>query len=159
MRALICGSRLWYFTWWATSARSSQEKPRLTNSGRPLSARPAAWLSATWQVANHCRSKSYCAWVELCRARSRKRNGPLPGRFASPTTPAELSGISQPSTRTCTPSRALASSNSPMLGALPSRMKYIEGWKPQQMMSIDFRAAAMARCTARNVSSPLTSGW
>ncbi|MCL9828252.1 hypothetical protein [Ralstonia solanacearum] len=37
-------------------------------------------------------------------------------------------------------------------------MKYIDGWKPQQMMSMVCLAAAIASYTAPNASSPFTSG-
>ncbi|MNP29511.1 hypothetical protein D3C76_1225390 [compost metagenome] len=156
--ALMFGSRLSYFTQWEISARSSQLKPRLTNCGKLFPACCAALSSATAHRANQSRSSAYCASVERCNARSLMLIEPLPGKLASPPTPAELNGISQPSIRTRTPSRALARSRSPMLGALPSRMKNIDGWNPQQTMSTVRVAWAMAKCTAQNVSSPLTKG-
>ena len=79
--------------------------------------------------------------------------------FAGGTGDADAEGFEGPSQHADLNAGAgFCSSRAPMAGALPSRTKRMEGWKPQQTMSTERCALAMAWWTAAKARSPLTSG-
>ena len=82
----------------------------------------------------------------------------LPGVLSSPPSFSTPVAVCQHMILTFTFSTAFLASSSPMGGALPFRLKYIEGWKPQHVISIDFLALLIRSYTSPKAFSPLTSG-